>query len=367
LKILHIIDDLSPGGAERLLESSLPLIKERGNQVVLMLLEDNQCHYRNKIISNKIPIIISPVNNMRSIRNIFYIKKFIRKEKIDVVHAHLFPVLYWVAFAKFFSREFPITVFTEHGVTNRRRTKKIFKFIENFIYTRFDHITCISTIVRSSLLNWVDKLKNSSTQVSVIENGIDLTYFSSQIKIEKPDIGFDYSNIKFVTMIGRFVDSKDQVTLINSIELLPDNIHLLLVGIGENYESIKKYVQNKSIKHRVQFLGYREDIKEILHISSVVVLSSYKEGFGLAALEGMAMKKPVIGTNIDGLAQVIANKKLLFEVGDYMRLAEIIKELFENENLYRELSRYCYDRSKTYDISNMINKWNDIYKSGETL
>lgn len=364
LKILHIIDDLSPGGAERLLEGSLPLIKSLGNEVILLLLEDNQCHYRQKIINSGIPIIVSPINNMKSFKNISEIKKIIKKENVDVVHAHLFPVLYWVAFAKIFSKKFPLAVYTEHGVSNRRRQSKYFKLIENSIYKKYDYITCISTIVKNNLLNWADKLEGSKTKVNMIENGIDLSQFSIEKNIKKVDLGFDFSNVKFITMIGRLDNSKDQKTIINALKLLPINIQLILVGVGKNSEILKEYVAEKCLNDRVHFLGYRKDIKEILNITSIVILSSYKEGFGLAALEGMAMQKPVIGTNIDGLSQVIANNELLIEIGDYNELAKKIMEILVNERLYQELSEYCYERSKAYDISNMVDKWVNIYKNG---
>lgn len=367
MRILHIIDDLSPGGAERLLESSLPLIKKKGNQVFLMLLENNQCHYKEKIINNQIPIIVAPANKMRSIKNIFYIRKFIKKEKIDIVHAHLFPVLYWVALAKCLSRDFPITVFTEHGVSNRRRNKKYLRVIENFIYTRFDFITCISPSVEHSLTKWINKLSNSSTKVKVIGNGIDLSDFSLKTQLKSPDIGFNYSEVKVITMVGRLVDSKDHLTLINAMKKLTEEIHLVLIGVGQNHQMLKEYVKQESLQDRVHFLGYRKDIKEILNISSIVVLSSHKEGFGLAALEGMAMKKPVIGTNIDGLLDVIQHKDLLFDVGDDDKLAKTIQMLLADEKIYAEFAEYCYKRSKKYDISIMIDKWNDIYINGAKL
>lgn len=65
----------------------------------------------------------------------------------------------------------------------------------------------------------------------------------------------------------------------------------------------------------------REDIAQLWSIADLGVMSSHWEGFGLAAVEGMAYAKPVIASNVPGLAEVVGNKQLLFSPNDEHELA----------------------------------------------
>jgi glycosyltransferase involved in cell wall biosynthesis len=93
-----------------------------------------------------------------------------------------------------------------------------------------------------------------------------------------------------------------------------------------------------------------------------IVLSSHWEGFGLAAVEGMAAGKPVIASNVTGLAEVVGNAGILFEPGDYGGMACEINSLLDNEKRYRQVADACLERAEMFDIRKMVDSYLDCYR-----
>jgi glycosyltransferase involved in cell wall biosynthesis len=198
-----------------------------------------------------------------------------------------------------------------------------------------------------------------SKNVTVIYNGIDLDRFMKDATFD-----FNFFNRKsFILMqISRFTESKDQETVIRALKHLPDVIKLVLVGSGETLKKNQAIVLNLNLTERVKFLGDRSDVPELIAYSSVIVQSSFYEGFGLAALEGMSSERPVIGSNVSGLVELLSGWGLLFECGNDVELADIIYKLYTERDYYNHIARRCYLRSREYSIEKMVSKYVEEYK-----
>ncbi|PUU91026.1 glycosyltransferase family 4 protein, partial [Halanaerobium sp.] len=211
------------------------------------------------------------------------------------------------------------------------------------------------------LIEWLKLKKNE--KFTVIENGIDTKKFNIAKPYSKEKLvsKCNDDNI-FVTMVGRFSEQKDQKTLIKAINKVNKNVHLLLVGEGKFLDEHKEYVNNLGLKDRVHFLGFRNDIERILKTSDIVVLSSFWEGFGLAAVEGMAAGKPVIASDVSGLREVVEGAGLVFEQGNEKELADIINKLIKDDNYYNKIVKKCVKRADNYDLDKMVDSLVTTYK-----
>lgn len=114
-------------------------------------------------------------------------------------------------------------------------------------------------------------------------------------------------------MVARFAEPKDHRTLIEAIEKLPQNYHLILVGEGPLLEQSKKLTTYLSLEDRIHYLGFRSDVYQILKTLDIIVLSSDYEGLSLSALEGMAAGKPFLASNVQGLKELVESTGILFE------------------------------------------------------
>jgi glycosyltransferase involved in cell wall biosynthesis len=146
------------------------------------------------------------------------------------------------------------------------------------------------------------------------------------------------------------------------MNLLPEGYELWLVGDGELRLFVENEIKRMGLQKRVHLLGNRIDVPEIIKSSDVVVLSSHWEGFGLAAVEGMAAGKPVIVSDVDGLKQVVEGFGILFPQGDFETLAKEIRHLAEDKDYAANIAKLCQQRAADFDISVMTNNYNKLYQ-----
>jgi glycosyltransferase involved in cell wall biosynthesis len=365
MRVLHVINNLGSGGAEKLIEESLPLLnKMEGVEADVLLLTDRQNVFQETLEEHHVNVHVVPFRNIYSPRNIFYIKEYIVQGKYDVVHAHLFPCQYWTSLAsKLILQNKPKFVFTEHSTHNRRRDRSYLRSFEKFIYSGYDKIISISSKTQDSLISWLKPRPSDLHKFVVIENGIDIDRFRNALPYKKEEICSKFTDdVRLVCMVGRFSEQKDHTTLIKAIAKCPPEVHLLLVGEGPLKQKCMDLSTELAIGDRVHFLGFRRDVDRIYKTSDIVVLSSHWEGLPLVAVEGMAAGKPVVASDVPGLAEVVGGGGLLFTKGDWETLASHIINLLTNQGEYMKTSELCLARANEYTVEEMAQRCIAIYK-----
>lgn len=355
MKIIHVINSLGGGGAESLLIEIATLQKQLRHDVAIITLNNYDDKHSLKAQVNNIQVINLDTLS-RSFLCIPRLRKQFKQLNPDIIHTHLFPTQYHVALATIGLNYKLIT--TEHATHNKRIDNRLFYLIEKQIYSKYNHIITIS---KKTYLRYTTYLPNLKNKISLIENGVNLNKFKPQ-EINKSYLN-TASNKFIVTMIARFQYPKDQTTLIQAIALLPDNFELVLVGQGELLEKNQTLTQKLNITNRVYFLGFRNDITNIINASDVIVLSSHWEGLSMSLVEAMACKKPVIGSNVIGVNNILDGYGVLFEQGDYTTLAEQIKNLHDNQEYYHAVAEKCYQRAQDFDINITVKKYLELYEN----
>lgn len=357
MKILHIINSLETGGAERLIIDTLPLYSEQGFTVDLLLLNGTAQPFLHELGEKKCCEIFSLGNSsVYHPKHIFGIMPFLKK--YDLVHVHLFPAQYYVVMAKILSGVKTKLIFTEHNTSNRRMAAPIYWKLDRLFYKSYAKIIAISEGVQLALSR---HLKNTDN-ITILENGVNLAKVYGANSSTEIDLLFPQQNVKLLVQVGGFRIQKDQDTTIKSLLYLPTNYHLLLVGDGERNKQLTDLVLEHGLQNRVYFLGKRSDVFSILKSVDFVVVSSHWEGFGLAAIEGMAAHKPVIASDVPGLREVVKGAGLLFPVGDEKKLAEEILHLSNDKEYYDKIVNQCIMRADQFDIEKMVQKHIDLYQ-----
>lgn len=364
MNILHVINNLGSGGAEKLIEDTLPILNQYNNiRIDLLILTGNDNVFDEELKNSGINIYNLESSNIYNPINVFKIRKFFKNNNYHLIHMHLFPTFYWVTIANIlnFKNKVPL-VMTEHSTYNRRRKYKLLKIFDKFIYNQIEKIISISKDTQLNLKEWLD-INKDNDKFEIINNGINTEKFKNAKSYKKRDLLKGYSSGDvIITMVGRFSEQKDQKTIIKAIKKLPSNFHLILVGQGDLKSDCKNLVENLQINNRVHFLGFRKDIDKIMKTSDIIVLSSKWEGFGLVAVEGMAARKPLIASNVSGLKEIVKGAGLLFEAGNANDLVKLIEKLNSDQKFYNEITEKCFARAKKYDLNDMVKKEIDIYK-----
>lgn len=350
-QILHVINNLEIGGAQKLLVDLLPL-QNKMYRVSVLTLEKSESEFCEMIKKSGIICYSANSKSLYSLKMLFVLFRIIRKK--DLIHVHLFPSLYWVALLHFFCKN--KIVYTEHSTYNRRRNRKCLRFIEYLVYACYDRVISISGQTQNNLLSW---LKHSeSKKFRVIHNGVNLSKFYP-LQTEKmiiPPLN--------LLMISRFSPQKDQVTVIKAFVLLLKRYPLLnlhFVGDGENLNRCKSLAIELELSNNIHFWGNQTNIPQFIHNCFCGIQSSYWEGFGLTAVEFMACGKPIIASNVDGLKQIVEGAGILFAKGDEQDLAVKISSILDSEDYYHKVSNACLDKSKIYNIDTMAQEYELLY------
>lgn len=353
MKVLHVITDLNTGGAEKLLVDLVPLLKKEIDvQVALFNGLGTPLYDALKKANIKIHIF-SKGGSVYKLSNIY---KLIRlSKKFDIVHTHNTAPQLYGAIASLFTKAKFCT--TEHTTTSHHRVWW-FAPIERWMYGRYGHVMCISKATQENMQVVAGAKAPKST---IIPNGIDINIYRDATSINKDSIN-TYSNSNVLLMVGRYSYQKDQATIIRAMPFVPSDVELWLAGYGETHDNLAFLAKEENVSDRVHLLGLRTDVPNLLKSCDIVIQSSHIEGFGLAAVEGMAAGKPVIASDVQGLAQVVKNAGVLFEHGNEKALAEEICKLLNDVEYYNKIACQCETRATSYDISNMRKGYLQIYK-----
>jgi glycosyltransferase involved in cell wall biosynthesis len=203
MKVLQIINTLDTGRAEKLtIDLSRQILKEFFFVDIIVL-------KKSKSIFDLKSLNIKYLGH-HSLYNPIYIFKIIKHLKnYDLIHAHLFPTLYWLVVAKIISFSKVKLVYTEHNTSNRRRGNLVLKYFDQFIYSFIDHVICITESTKNNISRHLNRVRN----ISVINNAIDLDKFKG---VTIPNYDFFKSDFKII-QISSFRAQKDQKTVLKAI------------------------------------------------------------------------------------------------------------------------------------------------------
>jgi glycosyltransferase involved in cell wall biosynthesis len=241
------------------------------------------------------------------------------------------------------------------------------------------------------LLFFTDKIIYNSTATEVfynktlpalnkkavkIFNGIDrkraFLKLSEREKLRKELYNID-TNTVAIGLVGRFNRLKGQPLLLDAFKevlIQHKNCHLVLVGSppdGQEHflDNIKNKIKEYNLKSNVSILPFQEDVYKIIDTLDIVVVPSIEpESFGIIAVEAMLSKKPVIATNIGGLADIIDNNKtgILFNEPYKSELVKSLIRLIEAPELMQTLSENAESSALNKFASvTMYNKFLKLY------
>ena len=364
MRILQVITSLEMGGAETLVVNLIPRLQALGNTVDLCVFEGKETPLTQRLRKEGPQTKIYALGH--GVYNPLYIIKLAKIMKnYDIVHTHNSSPQLFVAIASLFSQTNLVS--TEHNTSNRKRNWKWYRPIESWMYSRYNHIICISKIAEEKLREymggkWLVESSNRYKSITTINNGIDVNAISEAVPCK--ELLELKENRKAILMVAGFRKQKNQDTIIRALTLLDkEKYEIWFAGIGERMEEVKQLALSLGVCERVRFLGLRTDIPNVLRAADVIVMSSHWEGLSLSNVEGMSAHKPFIASDVNGLKEVTKGYGLLFPHEDAKALAEEINRLACDEAYYNEIAERCYNRALEFDISNTVSGYADVYKN----
>jgi len=211
----------------------------------------------------------------------------------------------------------------------------------DFLSTR---LVVISKVVEEEITQY-----HYTDKVSVIYTGLEqVEHLDNKQKLTKVGILDDSMTVTFIGVIS---ERKGVLTLVDTARLLVEKypkIIFIIVGKqeGETYERLKVLITQSRLEDYFKFLGFRNDVPNIIARSDIVVIPSLIEPFSLVALEAMQLSKPVIATRSGGPEEIIVDGQsgILVPVNDPPAMAEAIDKLLSNPELMETIGRNGFKR-----------------------
>ncbi len=354
MKILHIITNLETGGAEKLMVDLLPRLRDRGNEVELLVFDGVRTPFYELLEQTGVKIhALGTMHNVYHPAYLWRLMRFLKSHYYDIVHTHNTAPQLFAAIGSVLCSVVLCT--TEHTTSNRRRDWKWYVPVDRWMYSRYARVICISDAAEKNLREYLGK--DYGDKICTIYNGADVNRFASAQPT--PDlVASKAAGRKAIVMVARFTYQKDQDTLIKALAALPAaDYELWLVGQGERREALDALADKLGVKDRVRFLGIRMDVPQVLQAADFVVMSSHFEGLSLSNIEGMSVGKPFLASDVDGLHEVTEGAGVLFPHEDAKALAAAIERLAHDDRLYHEVAARCHDRAIQYDINVMADNY----------
>jgi len=310
---------------------------------------------------------------------ILKLARFIKRERIDIIHTHTLNGNLYGRFAAFFSKlrffsgcKIVTTVHTymKEVISDQYKYKLMQKavLLQNALTSKYvDKFIATSNGIKGSLL----KDRISGEKISVIYNGIDLKPFNrlddnTRIDIIRNNLGIKRDE-QVIGTIGRLVPLKGHRSLLFAARELSKkfhNIKLVIVGDGPLSSDLKHLAMELKVDGLVVFTGFRSDILDVLRLIDIFILPSLFESCPYALLEAMAMGKPVVARLVGSLPEIIEHKKTGILAGskDDRELIDAIAYLLDNPHLASEIGKNARKRIKDgFSLDRMCAMTKDVY------
>lgn len=365
MKILHLITTIDRGGAENQL---LTLVKQQvkeGDEIYVAALKGElelASHFEKSGAK-----VYSDIANKPWLMQIIPLRKFIKKENITLVHAHL-PRAEITAAMCAPKQKFIVTRHNSEsffpGVP-----KEISSALSRCVTSRAYLVTCISHSVKEFVLNH----KEAKGDVDVIYYGKDSKFRHRRDCTKREsfltELGLPKDTF-VITTLARLEPQKDLITLLSAFKPIAYNdsrMCLLIGGSGKLEQKLKAYASNIGITNQVIWLGQVTNTEKIYNAGDLFILTSKYEGFGLVLLEAMEYRIPIIAANNTAIPEVIGFEHPgLVATGDIHGFSEKIKE-FTQPDFRATVLDYQELQLPKFDIKVTSASYSKIYKTINSL
>lgn len=384
-KVVHIITRLDRGGSAR--NTMLTVLghdREHFEPVVitgeaggcdaqgghaatidnLRLLEKEAIRYHT------VASLVRHIKPLADVRALWQLVRLLREERPHIVHTHtskagvLGRLAAWITGV-------PVIIHTPHGHVFYGH----FSAMPSWIFLQIERALGWITdrligLTPAETREHLERGVGQADRFAVVPSGIDLDRFRKARSNGKivPDWFGCPSSAYIVGSVGWLTSVKGHRFLVDALARLTNehhNLHLVIVGAGDQYGPLLRQAEQAGISHTVHLLGHREDIDTCLAGFDSFVLPSLNEGMGRALIEAMATGLPVIASRVGGIPALIEDEKngLLVPAGNSSALADAIRKVADDAAWAVELGAHARQTiDASYGVTAMVQSIESTYR-----
>lgn len=291
----------------------------------------------------------------------------VKEYNIELLHVHYaIPHAYAGYMAQQMLKDHGITlpmVTTLHGTDiTLVGNHPVYKPSVTFSINHSDVVTSVSASLKRDTLELFDITKH----IDVVPNFIDMSQYKTEFKdCDRTIMAFPQERI--ITHISNMRPVKRIMDVVKVFEKIEKEIPSILIMVGDGPErfAAEEYANEAGLKLKIKWVGNSTEIDRILCFSDLFLLPSEKESFGLAALEAMANRTPVISTDTGGLPEVNEDgvSGYTCAVGDIKGMATKAIEILKDDQVLDRFKNSAFAKAEQYDIFKIIPQYEKLYET----
>ena len=355
----------------RFLLPHIKYLKSKGNQVECVCNESGfwfkELEEKHDLVMHKIPFGRNPLkpSNIKAYKQLKSLQKV---NKYNLIYCHT-PVGGF--FGRMLAKKFKIPcIYTAHGFHFYKgcpwKNKLIFKPLESWASKYTDILITINNE------DYEAAKKMKAKKVFKINGiGVDFSTYKKNESLDKSDfkksLGLEADDF-VVTSVGELNENKNTYRLLEVMKNITNpKIKYLICGQGPLGEKFKEYIEENNLQNKVKLLGFRKDIPDILTISDLYIMPSYREGLSKSMMEAMCYGLPIVASKIRGNTDLVGGNEggILCNPTDNEAFKNAINALFEDKSLYEKCSKRNLEFIKNYDLKIVLSQLGEIYKEIE--
>ncbi len=358
-RISIYLSSMCIGGAERVALNLCTGLCEKDYDVDLVLVNEQGT------LIDEVPeeVRIIDLGSSRVLKSIVPLRRYLQTQEPDILYTMMTELNVAAVIAHRFTHSRTRLVISEHNTPTTSadglKDKGLLRLLP-FTYPYADHVVTVSDGVRDDLL---DVVNLPDEDVSVIYNPIDIDRI--RVKADEPldHQWLDDPNLNVILSAGRHAPQKGFDTLLRAFDRLDEpNTRLILLGDGDERESLIELATELGIEDRTDFPGFVDNPFSYMAQADLFVLSSWYEGFGNVLIEAMAVGCPIVSTDCpSGPNEILDNGHYgaLVPVKNDSAMATSIAECLENPTNPDKL----YDRANEFAIEAVVDCYAQLFES----
>ncbi|WP_457329424.1 glycosyltransferase [Rhizobacter sp. P5_C2] len=358
MRVLHVIETLDFGGAEKVVVDLVAATKGRCQPAVCCVKHSGELAQR---LGDGVQVFSLGKGEGNDLTVPWRLARLVREQGFDVMHSHLWGVYLESALAaKLAGVPLVHTVhgnYQDYGQRFIPRLKLALRHrLERFAARWHQRIVTVSHSIQSYV---VENIGIDARRVETVHNGID----------ERVSLQGERRGTTFIT-VGRMAAVKNHAMMIRAFARVaasrPD-ARLQLVGDGPDRPALEALAASLGVASRVEFLGFRNDVAELLAAADVFLMSSHYEGVSIAILEAMRAGLPVVGTQVGGIPETVLQGEsgLLVPDGDEAAFADAMLTLLQDASRRGVLGRAATQRQReAFSLESAAQRYLQIYAGG---
>ncbi len=299
----------------------------------------------------------SPLNLVRLVR-------ILRREKVDIIHAHGYGACTWGRLAGLLMKK-PVIV---HERCNTLKVPLYQRPVEWFLgkFTRYAF-----AVSESSRQFCIHGRYMAPEVVHVLYNGILMedvpTATDEWIQSERARQAAT-PEAAVIGVVGRLESHKGHIDAFKALKDLLSSVphvQMWVVGDGAYADTLTQWVAEHDLTEHVKFLGFRRDARQVIQCFDVQLFPSHMEGTPNTLYEALAVGNAVVASTADGQGEILTDGRnaLMFEPGDVSRMSELLRRVLDDNALGSELKRAARQLSRDFDGRKTVETMENMYEN----